>query len=60
MISEEQYEWMITIGGMQRDGLKWDEAFHLSKYKMKMTEDVGNWRIKRRQTQNSDKKSEAM
>ena len=59
MISEEQFEWMITIGGMQQDGLKWDEAFHLCKDTMKMPEDVAKWLLKRRQTQNSFKKAEA-
>tara|TARA_B100001079_G_C16119300_1_gene386363 strand:+ start:421 stop:612 length:192 start_codon:yes stop_codon:yes gene_type:complete len=48
MISEEQFEWMITIGGMQQDGLKWDEAFHLCKDTMKMPEDVANWLIERK------------
>tara|TARA_B100000579_G_scaffold8485_1_gene6425 strand:- start:314 stop:505 length:192 start_codon:yes stop_codon:yes gene_type:complete len=48
MISEEQYEWMITIGGMQQDGLKWEEAFHLCKDTMKMPEEVANWLIERK------------
>ena len=48
MISEEQLEWMITIGGMQQDGLKWEEAFHLCKDTMKMPEEVANWLIERK------------
>ena len=29
MITNEQFDWMIIVGGMQQDGLSWTEAMGL-------------------------------
>ena len=39
MISEEQFEWLITVGGMQQDGLSWTEAMGLCRSTMEMPDE---------------------
>ena len=62
MISEEQFEWLITVGGMQQDGLSWTEAMGLCRSTMEMPDSVYNWlleRKKKEQVTTSFKNSEA-
>lgn len=62
MISEEQFEWMVTVGGMQQDGLSWTEAMGLCRSTMEMPDSVYNWLLERKrkeQVTTSFKNSEA-
>tara|TARA_B100001741_G_C16281927_1_gene472637 strand:+ start:379 stop:597 length:219 start_codon:yes stop_codon:yes gene_type:complete len=62
MISEEQFEWLITVGGMQQDGLSWTEAMGLCRSTMEMPDSVYNWLLERKrkeQVTTSFKNSEA-
>ena len=62
MISEEQFEWLITVGGMQQDGLSWTEAMGLCRSTMEMPDSIYNWlleRKKKEQVTTSFKNSEA-
>ena len=62
MISEEQFEWMVTVGGMQQDGLSWTEAMGLCRSTMEMPDHVYNWLLERKrkeQVTTSFKNSEA-
>ena len=62
MISEEQFEWLITVGGMQQDGLRWTEAMGLCRSTMEMPDSVYNWLLERKrkeQVTTSFKNSEA-
>ena len=62
MITNEQFDWMITVGGMQQDGLSWTEAMGLCRSTMEMPEDVYNWLLERKrkeQVTTSFKNSEA-
>ena len=55
-------EWMITVGGMQQDGLSWTEAMGLCRSTMEMPDDVYNWLLERKrkeQVTTSFKNSEA-
>ena len=51
MITNEQFDWMITVGGMQQDGLSWTEAMGLCRSTMEMPDDVYNWLLERRKEQ---------
>ena len=62
MISEEQFDWLITVGGMQQDGLSWTEAMGLCRSTMEMPDSVYNWLLERKrkeQVTTSFKNSEA-
>ncbi len=62
MITNEQFDWMITVGGMQQDGLSWTEAMGLCRSTMEMPDDVYNWLLERKrkeQVTTSFKNSEA-
>ena len=62
MITNEQFDWMITVGGMQQDGLSWTEAMGLCRSTMEMPDDVYNWLLDRKrkeQVTTSFKNSEA-
>lgn len=62
MITNEQFDWMITVGGMQQDGLSWTEAMGLCRSTMEMPDHVYNWLLERKrkeQVTTSFKNSEA-
>ena len=62
MITNEQFDWMITVGGMQQDGLSWTEAMGLCRSTMEMPDDVYNWLLERKRKEQvitSFKNSEA-
>lgn len=62
MITNEQFDWMIMVGGMQQDGLSWKEAMGLCRSTMEMPDDVYNWLLERKrkeQVTTSFKNSEA-
>ena len=62
MITNEQFEWMTIVGGMQQDGLKWIEAMALCRSTMDMPDSIYNWlleRKKKEQVTTSFKNSEA-
>ena len=62
MITNEQFDLMITVGGMQQDGLSWTEAMGLCRSTMEMPDDVYNWLLERKrkeQVTTSFKNSEA-
>ena len=62
MITNEQFDWMTIVGGMQQDGLSWIEAMGLCRSTMEMPDDVYNWlleRKKKEQVTTSFKNSEA-
>ena len=65
-MTEEQYDWFITVGGMQYDGLRWSEAMVLCTA-MGMPKEVGVWLTERKraikkkeQTRASEYSSELM
>jgi len=63
MITNEQFDWMIIVGGMQQDGLSWIEAMSLCRSTMEMPDSIYNWlleRKKKEQVTASFKQSEAM
>ena len=62
MISEEQFDWLVMVGGMQQDGLSWTEAMALCRSTKEMPDSVYNWLIERKkrlQTISSHKQAEA-
>ena len=62
MITNEQFDWMIIVGGMQQDGLSWIEAMGLCRSTMEMPDSIYNWlleRKKKEQVTTSFKNSEA-
>ena len=62
MITNEHFDWMMIVGGMQQDGLSWIEAMGLCRSTMEMTDDVYNWLLDRKrkeQVTTSFKNSEA-
>ena len=62
MITNEQFEWMTIVGGMQHDGLSWVEAMGLCRSTMEMPDSVYSWlleRKKKEQVTTSFKNSEA-
>ena len=62
MITNEQFDWMIIVGGMQQDGLSWTEAMGLCRSTMEMPVHVYNWLLERKrkeQVTTSFKNSEA-
>ena len=63
MITNEQFDWMIIVGGMQQDGLSWIEAMALCRSTMEMPDSIYNWlleRKKKEQVTASFKQAEAM
>lgn len=62
MITNEQFDWMIMVGGMQQDGFSWAQAMELCRGTMGMPDDVYDWlleRKKKQQVTTSFKNSEA-
>ena len=62
MITNEQFDWMVMVGGMQQDGLSWTEAMRLCRSTMEMPDSIYNWLLERKrkeQVTTSFKNSEA-
>lgn len=56
MITNEQFDWMVMVGGMQQDGLSWTEAMGLCRSTMEMPDDVYNWLLERKRKEQSEAK----
>ena len=54
MITNEQFDWMVMVGGMQQDGLSWTEAMRLCRSTMEMPDDVYNWLLDRKKKEHSE------
>ena len=49
-MTDEQFEWFQTVGGMMADGLKFEEAMGFCRRVMYMPTDIFLWMIERQRS----------
>ena len=55
-MTDEQFEWFQTVGGMMADGLKFEEAMGFCRRVMDMPTDIFLWMIERQRSASTQAK----